>query len=103
MIYVIWFERSSFSIKADNQRYKRALFSDLNITKDVLLKTYFANRHCIKYSDIQKPFRFGEQPGQIDTSGKLRIVVSINALNSLTNRYQEKIYRSFPLQFLVVS
>jgi hypothetical protein len=62
----------------------------LNITKDISIRNYFINRHCIKYSDIQQLFRFDEQPGPIDISGKLRIVVSINALNSLTDRYKEK-------------
>ncbi len=91
------------SFNNDNGRRKRALFSNLNITKDISIKSYFANRYCIKYGDNQQPFRFDERPGRIDISGKLRIVVSIDALNSLTNRYKEKKYRNFPLYFLLVS
>jgi hypothetical protein len=73
------------------------------MTEDISFKSYFANRYCIKYGDTQQPFRFDEQPGQTDTSGRLRIVVSIDALNSLTNRYKEKTYKDFPLYFLIVS
>ncbi len=106
MIYFIWFDYSSFLMKSfnnDNNRRKRALFSNLNMTKDISIRNYFANRYCIKYGDSQQLFRFDEQPGQIDISGKLRIVISLDALNSLTNRYKEKSYRNFPLHFLIVS
>ncbi|CAF3980527.1 unnamed protein product [Rotaria sordida] len=107
MVYVIWFDFSNFliqSINNDNHRHKRASSSILNITntkKDISIKNYFINRYCIKYSGIQQPFRFNEQSGQIDISGKLRIVVSINALDSLTNRYKEYIYRSFHLYYQI--
>ncbi|CAF2564594.1 unnamed protein product [Rotaria sp. Silwood2] len=109
MAYVIWFDFSNILIKPfnnNNQRHKRALFSVLNITnteKKISIKNYFVNRYCIKYSGIQQPFRFNEQFGQIDISGKLRIVVSIDALDSFTNRYNEYRYRSFPLNFQIVS
>lgn len=85
------------SLNDINSRHKHELFSNLSI------KNYFVNRQCIKYVDVQQPFRFDEQPGQIDISGKLRIVVSIDALNSLTHRYKGKTYRTFPLYFLIVS
>jgi hypothetical protein len=110
MDYVVLFDFSSNpmkSVRIDNHdRPKRALSSDSNITnkeEDLSIKNYFINRHCIRYGDIQQPFRFNEQPGQIDLSGKLRIIVSIDSLNSLTNRYEGKTYRSFPLYFLIVS
>jgi hypothetical protein len=74
-----------------------------NKEEDLSIKNYFINRHCIRYGDVQQPFRFNEQPGQIDLSGKLRIVVSIDSLNSLTNRYEGNTYRSFSLYFLIVS
>jgi len=91
------------SFTNDNNRHKRALFSSLNMTKDISIRNYFTNRSCIKYGDVQQSFRFDEQPGPIDISGKLRIIVSIDALNSLTHRYKEKIYKIFPLYFLIVS
>jgi len=106
MIYVIWFDHSSFLMKPfnnDNGHRKRALFTNSNMTKDISVRNYFANRYCIKYGDSRQPFRFDEQPGRIDISGKLRIVVSLDALNSLTNRYKGKTYRNFPLHFLIVS
>jgi hypothetical protein len=106
---VICFELSPSameSFKNNNHRYKRASSSFLNVSNtqnDLSLKNYFTNRHCIKYSGNQQLFRFNEQSGQIDISGKLRIIVSINALNSLTNRDKEKRYKSFSLYFLIVS
>jgi len=110
MDYVVLFDFSPNSMKSvridNHDRPKRVLSSVSNMTnneEDLSIKNYFINRHCIRYGDIQQPFRFNEQPGQIDLSGKLRIVVSIDSLNSLTNRYQGKTYRTFPLYFLIVS
>lgn len=74
-----------------------------NTGKDRSIKNYFTNRYCIKYNNVQQLFRFDEQFDQIDISGKLRVVVSIEALNSLTNRYKQEVYRSFPMYFLIVS
>ncbi|CAF1417025.1 unnamed protein product [Rotaria sp. Silwood1] len=105
--YVIWFDFSNFLIKPinnDNHRHKRTSFSVLNRTyteKNISIKHYFINRYCIKYNGIKQPFRFNEQSGQIDISGKLRIVVSIDALDSLTHRYNGYIYNSFPLYFQI--
>jgi hypothetical protein len=97
MVYVDLSFSLMKSLNDINSRHKHELFSNLSI------KNYFVNRQCIKYVHVQQLFRFDEQPGQIDISGKLRIVVSIDALNSLTHRYKGKTYRTFPLYFLIVS
>ena len=100
IIHVVEFDFSSPSMQSIHHRDKRELTFGLNATVDRSIKTYFLNRHCIKYSDIQKPFQFNGKSGQIDIGGKLRLVVSINALNSLTDRFRQETYTGFPLYFL---
>ena len=104
IVYIIWFNFSFLQMKSvDNHisRYKRTLSSISNITNSI--KNYFVNRDCIKYIDNQQLFQFNEQSGQIDLTGKLRIIVSIDALNYLTDRYQSKTFTNFSIYFFIVS
>lgn len=78
-------------------RQKRTL-----INSNLSIKNYFLHRHCITYTGVEQSFQFDDRRGIIDISNKLRIIVSINALNSLTDRYQGKSDRSFPLYILIV-
>ena len=70
---------------------------------DRSLREYFFHRRCIRYISNEQPFRFDDQPGQVDITRKLRLVVSIEALNHVRHRHEEQVYREFPLYFLLVS
>ena len=74
-----------------------------NVERDRSLKNYFVNRRCIKYDDVQQLLRFDEPTDQLDYSRKLPLVVSIDSLDSLRNRYDEMSYRSLPFYYLIVS
>jgi hypothetical protein len=68
-----------------------------------LLRDYFLPRRCIKYLSHEQPFRFDDQPGQVDITHQLRLVVSIVALDHVRHRHEDQVYRGFPLYFLLVS
>jgi len=79
-----------------------SIISTLNLHLNSSIRNYFLHRHCIKYTGSEQTFEFDNRQGIIDITNKLRIVVSINALNSLTDRYRGKFDRSFPLYILIV-
>ena len=103
LVCVTSFDHSLFSNKSLYRRHKRVLFTDVTITNDLPIKTYFLDRYCIKHSDTEQRFRFDGQFGPIDVHGKLHVIVSSDALHSFTKRYRDQTYNRIPLYFLTVN
>lgn len=68
-----------------------------------LLRDYFTNRPCIRYNHAAQLLRFDEQRGLVDSSGRLRLVVSLDALGSAIDEDSRVVHDRFPFYFLLVS
>ena len=69
---------------------------------NISIKDYFTNRYCIKYNYASRLFQFNEQSDQLVLNDKLRLVISLDSLDSLDNQYQTARFRTSSLYFLIV-
>ena len=88
---------------SNHHSYERALSTTLDTRGMNSLKSYFANRHCIRYNHAPQLLRFDELPGRVDSSGRLRLVVSLDSLSPLPNRDPRTAIQGFSFYFLMVS